>query len=232
MADAFDINKEYERVFGKETRKNIFSPDDEDYKSLRQFIIDSKREFNFNKSLPFEGITLLSYEEIERAKIVDEATSKGYRIFYIKRYVKNELATYAAGYFTPKDSRFVVLKGAFFGRSDYFTSLVRYFPPHTRMRFSTDYLYSNGVITQKNDWFFSSASLAASCILGRKCTFREWTDDSGKTLDAYYVKYKSAGIDSMEDKSFPDYIKPESPLADIIEALLHNVKKIFLFTRV
>lgn len=225
MADVFDINEEYERIFGKETRENIFSPDDEDYKSLRQFIIDSKREFNFKKSLPFEGITLLSYEEIERAKIVEEASAKGYRIFYIRRYVKKELATYAAGYFNPKDSRFVILKGAFFSRTDYFTSLVRHFTPHTRMRFSTDYLYSNGVITQKYDWFFSSASLAASCILGRKCTFREWTDDAGKTLDAYYAKYESADIDDMEDKSFPDYIKPVSPLADIIEAILDNAKR-------
>ncbi len=226
MANAFDINEEYEKVFGKETRENIFSPDDEDYKSLRQLIIDSKREFNFNKSLPFEGVTLLSCEDIERAKIVDEASAKGYRIFYIRRYVKNELATYAAGYLNSKVSRFVVLKGAFFSCSDYFTSLVRHFPPHTRMRFSTDYLYDNGILTQKCNWFFSSASLAASCILGRKCTFREWIDDSGKTLDAYYAKYKSADIDNMEDKSFPDYIKPVSPLADIIDALLHYVKRI------
>ncbi len=224
MADAFDINEEYEKVFGKETRENIFGPDDEDYKSLRQLIIDSRRVFNFSKSLPFEGVTLLSNEEIERAKIVDEAQSKGYRIFYIRRYVKHELATYAAGYFNPNDSRFIVLKGTFFSYSDYLASLVRLFPPHTRMRFSTDYQHSNGVLTQKNDWFFSSASLAASCVLGSKCTFREWTDDSGKTLDAYYAKYKSADIDNMEERSFPDYIKPSSPLADIIAAVLRHAE--------
>ena len=52
MAEEFDINEEYEKIFGVETRETLFSADDEEYNALRQEILDAKREFNpkFRKS--------------------------------------------------------------------------------------------------------------------------------------------------------------------------------------
>lgn len=64
MANELDIDEEYERIFGKETHETLFGPDDADYQSLRQYILDSKREFNVKESLPFEDVTLLSYTGI------------------------------------------------------------------------------------------------------------------------------------------------------------------------
>lgn len=36
MVEEFDVNEEYEKIFGVETRENLFSADDEEYKALRQ----------------------------------------------------------------------------------------------------------------------------------------------------------------------------------------------------
>lgn len=214
MAEEFDVNKEYERIFSTESRKNIFSPDDEEYQALRQLIIEAKREFDFKKSLPFEGVKLLSYDDFLRNEMIHEAESKGYRIFHIRQYVGNRLSVYASGYFNAKDSRFVVLKGTFFTRTEYFERLTKHIAPFARMRFVANYQYNNDVLIQKENWVFDSASLAASYILGKKSAFKEWRDDRNKTLDAYYTKYKSASIDEIEDKSFPNYVLPTNSVSE------------------
>ncbi len=211
MAETFDVNAEYEKIFGKESRDNLFSFDDEEYQILRQSIIETKRIFNFKNSLPFEGITLLPYKEFLRTEKVYDAEAKGFRVFYIKKYVGNTLSIYAAGYFD--NSKFVVLKGAFFAHSEYFSSLTRDIKPIMKRKFTMNYQYNNGILTQRRNWTFDSASLAASYILGKKSTFKEWVDDRNKTLDAYYAKYRSAYINEYENKTFPDYLQPTSSIA-------------------
>ncbi len=211
MVEEFDVNKEYEKIFGTETRENLFGLDDEEYQNLRQSIIESKRLYNLKKSLPFEGVKLFTYEVFLRNEIVREAESLGFRIFYIRKYCGNKLYVYAAGYFSTKDSRFVVLKGAFFPHSEYFSSLTSHVTMGARLKFTRNYKYDNGVMTQKRQWAFDSAALAASYILGKKSTFFEWKDDRNKTLDAYYARYKSASIYELEDRTFPDYV-PLGPL--------------------
>lgn len=226
MTDELDINEEYEKVFGKESHENIFSPDDEEYQIIRQSIVDAKRVFDFKRSLPFDGIRLYPYEDFLRNEIAREASSNGYRIFYIRKYLGGKLTTYAAGYFNSITSCFVVLKGAFFNSTEYYASLIRHVAPYIRMKLSKNYLYNNGVLTQRKDWAFDSASLAASYILGYKTTFREWRDDRSKTLDAYYTKYKSASIDDYEDKTFPDFIAPATSPKGQQKASSNNINSL------
>ncbi len=208
MAEDFDVYKEYEKIFGRESRENLFSPDDEEYQALRQSIIDAKRIYYFKKPLPFDGVKLLTYDDFLRNEIVRKAQSFGFRIFYIRRHLGNTLYVYAAGFFSNIDSRFVVLKGAFFPRTDYFSLLTKRIAPFARAKFTSNYQYYNGVLTQKENYSFDSASLAASYILGRKSAFLEWRDDRNRTLDAYYTRFKSASIYELEDRTFPDYIPP------------------------
>lgn len=214
MAEDIDINREYEKIFGKESRENIFSSDDEEYQALRQSIIEAKREFVLKRYLPFDGVKIYPYDDFLRNEIVREAESKGYRIFYIKKYVEDKLSVYAAGYFYAKDSRFVVLKGTFFTQTEYFKHLTKHLEPFARIRFINNFQYNKSVLTLKRNWMFDSASLAASYILGRKITFKEWRDNRNKTLDAYYAKYKTSNIGESENKTFPDYVPPVHSLFD------------------
>ena len=104
MNEELDINEQYEKIFGKEVRPNVFSPDDEEYNSLRQEIRDAKREFKPNKKLPFDGIKIQSYEDFRRDEIVQEAAKTGNRVFFIKKYEGGKLVAYAAAYFNIRNN--------------------------------------------------------------------------------------------------------------------------------
>jgi hypothetical protein len=64
MSEDIDINIQYEQIFGREERPNIFKPDDEGYIALRREILASKREVVENKELPFSGINIIPCGEI------------------------------------------------------------------------------------------------------------------------------------------------------------------------
>lgn len=214
MVDEIDVNEQYEQIFGKTERPNIFSSDDEEYNVLRKVIRESKREYNFQKSMPFTGIKLSSYEDFTRAHIVEEATKKGYRIFYIRQYEGEKMTVYAAGYFDTKTSTFVVLRDSFFQQTQYFTDLIcRISNPGKRVVIRKNFKSYPNFVRQENQMHYESAALAASIFLGRKSDFRAWKDDRGKTLDAYFLRYKDSEIVEQEYKTFPDYIAPPKPLS-------------------
>lgn len=214
MSEELDINAQYEMIFGKKERPNIYSPDDEEYNSLRQEILVAKREFNSAKKMPFDGIKLLSYDEYKRDIVVREVEKKGNRVFYIRKYEASKLVVYAAAYFDVRNSQFIVLKESFFKGTNYFAELKNKLPVLKRLGFLQSFLLKNGLLVQQATKQYDSASLAASYFLGKKSMFREWKDDRGKTLDAYYVKYKSESIDDIEDKSFPDYVQYDKDVID------------------
>lgn len=224
MAEEFDINEEYVKIFGVEIRENLFSVDDEEYNALRQEIIDAKREFNLKKSLPFEEIQLLAYDDFKRHEVVHLAEKQGYRIFYIRNHRNSKLVTYGAGYFNPRDSKFYVLKECFFEESSYFTYLTNKLYGLKKLNFLGSFRKNNGTMSEKILHRYDSASLAASYYCGGKTTFREWIDDRGKTLDAYYPKYKASNIDELEEKTFPDYVPP-TPTPVVQEPTPSNIRR-------
>ena len=56
MDTEIDINKEYEKIFGVESRENIYAPDDIEYQTLRKSIINADREVVHTDLLPFNGV--------------------------------------------------------------------------------------------------------------------------------------------------------------------------------
>lgn len=229
MSDELNINEQYEQIFGKKERPNIFSPDDEDYNSLRQEIRDAKREFNPNKKLPFDNIILKNFEDFKRDEIAQEFAKEGHRIFYIKKYEGNKLVAYAAAYFNVKSSVFFVLRDSFCLETSYFNHLVNNILITKRYGFRSSFVKDNGFLKLSSTKIFDSASLAASYFLGKKSSFRAWKDERGKTLDAYFIKYKSDAIDDIEAKTFPDYKEPEpEPVREVMNgSLLERIQRIF-----
>ena len=203
MLEINDINEEYEMIFGVTKRENLFAADDEEYNLLRQQILEEKRVYYTKKHLPFDGIEIDPYEVYLRKEIIAQEEKKGYRIFYIKEFDNQELVCYAAGYVD--NSTFVVLRGSFFKRTEYFINLANHLPEESRNNFLSNFSYYNGILTQKKNWIYESASLAASFIKGRKVLFTEWRDNRGKTLDSYFNKYKESSIYNTEEKTFPYY---------------------------
>lgn len=54
MDDIYNVNAEYEKVFGKRYKRTLFAPDDEDYLALRWKIIHARRSQLMSDKLPFE----------------------------------------------------------------------------------------------------------------------------------------------------------------------------------
>lgn len=218
MAEEFDINEEYEKIFGKERRENLFSLDDEEYRTIRQSIIDSQRMFNTRNKLPFEGIILLSYDEYQRKEVIKEFEKQGHRIFYIEKSEGQKCIVYAAAYFDVKASEFYVLRNSFCKNSAYYRRLVN----RHKIKKCSDFEERDGLLYQKIDICYKSASLAASCFLGMKTDFRVWKDELGKSLDAYFEKYKVDDIDELEEMTFLD----DSPSTICVHNVYNTVKRV------
>lgn len=79
----------------------------------------------------------------------------------------------------------------------------------------------NGRMTLNHSHSFESASLAASLILGKRTTFREWEDAGCRKLDDYYLHYRKSNIDEMEAITFPRHV------ADVKEDQKDPLEKVY-----
>lgn len=225
MSKNLDIHEQYEQIFGKQVCPNIFSPDDEEYNSLRQEIRDAKREFNPNKKLPFENIILQSYEEFCMEELVQKSIACGKHIFFIKKYQNKKLVAFAAGYYISANSLFCVLKESFCQETFYFNHICENILIKKKLDLRDFFSARNGSLYLKSDSSFDSASLAASIFMGIKTTFKEWKDENEYTLDKHIPYYKYLNIDYLEEKTFPyvDIRKTKditkNPVKDSIENL-------------
>jgi len=204
-----NIVQQYEEIFGKENRLNNLFPDEEDYAALRQEIIATKRETNISKTLPFDGVRLLSYEDYKRRMVVHEARQKGHRVFFIRKYEDSKLIAYAAGYYKEHSQEFVMLRETFFMRNSFYNKMYMLMNIRKHRVFRSSFSLEEGTLHLNKDMVCDSASLAASLVLGKRTTFREWHDKKGKTLDMHFSIYKEKDIDNMENKTFPDYRPPK-----------------------
>ena len=204
-----NILEEYEKVFGYLKHENLFSQDDEEYKSLRQDILDSDTKYYDKGKLPFTGVNLPTFQEYLRTEIAQKATGEGHRIFYIRKYKGKNMVCYAAGYYINRNSHFIVLEESFFMDSDYYRSLLEASDPFTKAAFYKKTRSEGKTLFLRERWNFNSASLAASYILGKKSSFKEWKDKRGRTLDSYYSRFKFDNVEERENMTFPDSVKPD-----------------------
>ena len=60
--DSWDVNDEYEKLFGSAKRVNLFETEEE-YNELRQYIMSEPQITYITKMLPFEGVELPIIED-------------------------------------------------------------------------------------------------------------------------------------------------------------------------
>lgn len=207
MMEGFDINAEYERIFGVKHRASLFDGD-EQYAHLRQEIIDAPTpEFKKKGNLPFERIKLLPYDEFLRSEIVKEFEDRNIQTFFIRKYENKELVCYGAGYFNIKSSKFVVFRLSFSRFNEYHKFILEKSYPLKRASYNGFFVIENGFIKIAKHLSFDTASLAASFVLGRSATFDEWKDHKGKSLNSYYTRFRNLEQDSPEFISVPVFVQ-------------------------
>lgn len=186
MPAELDINLEYEKLFGKPKRHNLFDTDEE-YDSLRQYILDQPQIEPSKTDFPFADIKLRPFIEASREMVVEEVKAKGNNVFYINQSVQgaNDYC-YAVGYIDPTTKLFVLLRYSciapsnFFAPEDYALQITR----RKRLMNTSKSAYSCRYLTENVE--YNNPSEVASHVLGRKSDLRKWINQRGNNLLSCY----------------------------------------------
>ena len=176
------INEEYEKLFGTVKSINLFESDEE-YKNLRQYIINQPDNYKKSNSLPFDDIKLTPYNEFMWLQEIESAINHGKRVFYIKQ---NQPYCKAACYFDTKLGSIVLLKYSYIVDSndssfnDYSLFLGR------KKQLSHKSHQDNKGLYITDNIKCTSPLVAASYVLGRKADLAEWRDENGISIVTYY----------------------------------------------
>lgn len=210
--DGWDINERYEELFGSAKRVNLFDTEDE-YVSLRRYILEQPIEDCHSSRLPFETIDLsITYKKKEIPKkeiasIVSALQTHHARInkiewddcnlhlFYIEEVGKCN----AAGYFKKETGYFYVCRNSLVA---YDTDIL-YLASDTekaRMNFLKKTCKEEpGFFRVVKDAKCRSASAAACYVLGRQADDTCWKDKRGKTISEVYLIKDSSFVSKKEE---------------------------------
>lgn len=200
--DGWDVNEEYEKLFGASKHINLFDTDEE-YEQLRQFIIDQPYVKYVTENLPFEGVELTVRKEIKKPRrerikkaVVEEnkptendpSTEKhmpedpSRHLFFIKE----DGVCDASGYYNEEKQYFYICKGSLVS---YDTDLFYIVTDKEKARQN----FIDKVCTEVNGYYIvirdakcRSAAAAASYVLGYQDDFTRWRDADGNTLSEIY----------------------------------------------
>lgn len=209
MNTEFDVNEQYENLFGSYTPINLFDTDEE-YELLRQEIImsDQPRVNKYRK--PFENFRVASYQEVALLKNIEKSRNNAYRVFFIKRGEYGEYGfCNAAGFYNHSNSIFVILAYSYIIAENRFlvneNDLLRA-RTSTLMKKSQPEGRNNRFLTQ--NIFCNSPKLAAAYVLGCNADATEWVNDKGKNILEIYPQLKATPIVERRQE---DLIIPHSP---------------------
>lgn len=182
MSADVTINEEYEKLYGTVKSINLFESDEE-YKNLRQYIINQPNNFTKSNSLPFDDIKLTPYNEYMWLQEIESAINHGKRVFYIRQ---NQPYCKAACYFDTKSGSIVLLKYSYIVDSNDFS-----FNDFSQFLGRKDQLNHKSHLDNKGLYITEnikclSPLVAASYVLGRKADLTEWRDENGISIVTYY----------------------------------------------
>mgnify|MGYP000756400524 CR=1 FL=1 len=106
-AESKKIHEEYEELFGKAKRVNLFDTDEEN-ETLRQYILAQLCTVNScSHQLLFDEQKVKTYRVYALNEAVNDASTQGYHVFWLRTSQKN---CDAAGYYDDKNNTFTILK--------------------------------------------------------------------------------------------------------------------------
>lgn len=222
--DGWDVNEEYEKLFGAAKQINLFDTKEEYYK-LRQFIIDQPQETFVSKSLPFEGIVV----KIEKPKRKRERIKKPHfkdipniteEIHNVTQTTKEDLQPVV-----PNKHLFYIKEDGVCDAKGYYNEELKYFYvcKDSLVSYDTDLIYMINDAEKARENFLNkiceevkgyyrvirdakcrSASAAACYVLGYISDHTYWKDSEGRLLSDVYPDVFSIPIQKNEVKQKRD----------------------------
>lgn len=217
--DGWDVNVEYEKLFGSSKRINLFDTEEE-YYELRKFVIDQSLENYIFDGLPFDGIELVVKKEVSKSIkeriatspiIIEEKSLKEPQISQDSIvaserhlfYIEEKGVCYASGYYDEENTFFYICKDSLVS---YETDLLYLANDKEKARNT----FLNKICEEERGYYkvlkdakCRNASAAACYVLGRQADYTYWRDNQGKTL-----------LDIYPNDSFPHTLKVIEPDKD------------------
>lgn len=181
MNTEVDINNEYEKLFGKAKSINLFSSDEE-YEKLRQYILNQPSDYKKNRTLPFDGIILMPYNEFVWKQEIESATNNGKHVFYIKQ---SQPFCKAACFFDASKGTIVLLRYSYIVNSNSYSNDFALLSGRRKLLMHKSCQDKQGRYLTENVRC-SSPLVTASYVLGRKADLSEWCDEKGKSIVTFY----------------------------------------------
>lgn len=194
-----DINREYEQLFGSARRVNLFDTEEE-YLSLRSYILEQPTEIFDPLKLPFETIDLTFHNNRKNIPKKEIASIiKSIKIYLLQKNKKDRSSNSRHLFFIEEIGR-CNASGYYEEETGYF-----YICKDSLVSYETDVLYlasdtenarinfikkacreEPGYFRVIKDAKCRSASAAACYVLGFQVDCTQWKDKQGKTLSEIY----------------------------------------------
>lgn len=231
--DGWDVNVEYENLFGSAKRVNLFDSEEE-YDELRHYIIAQPLETDITKDLPFEGIVLPIVEKkprIEECKktlistILTSLQNKHKADLCCQSittpvapdkhlfFIKEDGACDAKGYYDEKKSFFFICKDSLVS---YDTDLFYQVNDTEKARET----FLNKVCKEEKGFYkvvrdakCRSASAAAGYVLGYMADQTRWIDSEGKNLLDVYPDVFSKTLQMEKPRTKINKLSKEAELS-------------------
>ena len=206
--DSWDVNVEYEKLFGSAKRVNLFDTEEE-YDELRQYIMADPQVTYVTNKLPFEGVEIAIGKEKYKCKrnsiknsvigdilcalirnrqnmetsILQKASYEdGMHLFFIQ---ENGVCD-ARGYYNEEQKYFYICKDSLVS---YDTDLIYMINDKEKARIN----FLKKICEEENGYYRvikdakCRSALAAACyVLGRESEQDVWKDANGKSLSEVY----------------------------------------------
>lgn len=205
------IHEEYEELFGKAKRVNLFDTDAEN-EALHQYILmqsytsSSQTRKLFADNQEVEICRILAFNEA-----VNDASAQGYHVFWLRTPQKN---CDAAGYYNEKDNTFTILKFSKISDTENFDS--RSFGEQLQRN---NILKSKTGVDEMEDLYLienvicRNPRISATIVTGRSTSIALWKDKNLITLEQAYPQINSL-------------MSSENVLMSIITSLKQNARKV------
>lgn len=193
------IHEEYEELFGKAKRVNLFDTDEEN-ETLHQYILAQPYIGNFRPSkFPLDELKVETYRVFALNEAVNDAIAQGYHVFWLRTSQKN---CDAAGYYDSKSETFTILKFSKISDKEYFDikSVEQKIQRNSILRKKTGLDKLEGLYLVENV-VCKNPLISAIIVTGHNTSIDLWKDKNGSTLKQIYPQIKSSEVKENEFKS-------------------------------
>lgn len=194
----FDINTEYERIFGISNYPTLYESEDKDYEQLRQQIIETAPPSYSFSNLPFEDIYNISdndclFTSLDDIEAIPQKTYNDYLSVEIKTQVHSHIfwvtifgRCKAYGYLDKESKNFYIGTDSLISIKDD-NDYVATSSYRNRHRLIKNFgIPTNNFFKLKKDVKCRSAVAAARYVVGATVDLDIWKDAQGRTLYDIY----------------------------------------------